>query len=148
MDDDIQCVNTHGYIGDYGKVKGLHVHWAVFISNLKISFAQVQWMEPIFIPFVPKSHCISDLYNPLFSFSCHQNDFVVETSLVGTVFNGLSHLSAVAERGQFIVGLLRGLGGNLSFKTRQEFAKEVWTQYFFILFFLLLLLGQKVTVTV
>lgn len=54
-----------------------------------------------------------------------QNDFVVETSLVGTVFNGLSHLAGVKERGQFIVGLLRGLGGNLKFKTRQEFAKEV-----------------------
>lgn len=59
------------------------------------------------------------------SLSFPQNDFVVETSLVGTVFNGLSHLSAVTERGQFIVGLLRGLGGNLNHKTRQEFAKEV-----------------------
>ncbi|KAM4566457.1 cytoplasmic dynein 2 heavy chain 1 isoform 3-T3 [Odontesthes bonariensis] len=54
-----------------------------------------------------------------------QNDFVVETSLVGTVFNSLSHLNAVTERGQFIVGLLRGMGGNLNFKTRQEFAKEL-----------------------
>lgn len=54
-----------------------------------------------------------------------QNDFVVETSLVGTVFNGLSHLTGVKERGQFIIGLLSGLGGNLKFKTRQEFAKEV-----------------------
>ncbi|XP_037123246.1 cytoplasmic dynein 2 heavy chain 1 isoform X1 [Syngnathus acus] len=52
-----------------------------------------------------------------------QNDFVVETSLVGTVLNGLSHLSAVTMRGQFIIGLLRGLGGNLNLKTRQEFAK-------------------------
>lgn len=65
--------------------------------------------------------------------SFHQNDFVVETSLVGTVFNGLSHLSAVTERGQFIVGLLRGLGGNLNLKTRQEFAKEVRTPVFFVL---------------
>lgn len=54
-----------------------------------------------------------------------QNDFVVETSLVGTVFNALSHLSAVNERGEFLVGLLRGLGGNLNLKIRQEFAKEV-----------------------
>ncbi|KAM9801492.1 cytoplasmic dynein 2 heavy chain 1 [Neosynchiropus ocellatus] len=54
-----------------------------------------------------------------------QNDFVVETSLVGAVFNGLSHLSSVNERGQFLVGLLRGLGGNLNLKTRQEFAKEL-----------------------
>lgn len=63
----------------------------------------------------------------------YQNDFVVETSLVGTVFNGLSHISTVTERGQFIVGLLRGLGGNLNLKTRQEFAKEVRTPVFFAL---------------
>lgn len=73
---------------------------------------------------------------PLFAF--HQNDFVVETSLVGTVFNGLSHLNAVTERGQFIVGLLRGLGGNLNLKTRREFAKEVRTPLF--------LYGQRTTV--
>ncbi|KAG5269301.1 hypothetical protein AALO_G00200500 [Alosa alosa] len=54
-----------------------------------------------------------------------QNDFVVETSLVGTVMNGLSHLSGVRERGQFVVSLIRGLGGNLNLKSRQEFAKEV-----------------------
>lgn len=56
-----------------------------------------------------------------------QNDFVVETNLVGTVLNGLSHLNAVMVRGQFIIGLLRGFGGNLNLKTRQEFAKEVST---------------------
>lgn len=44
---------------------------------------------------------------------------------MGTVFNGLSHLNAVTERGQFIVGLLRGLGGNLNLTKRQEFAREV-----------------------
>ena len=49
----------------------------------------------------------------------------METSLVGTVLNGLSHLSGVTERGQFLVGLIRGLGGNLHLKTRQELAKEV-----------------------
>lgn len=54
-----------------------------------------------------------------------QNDFVVETSLVGTVMNGLSHLHGSTDRGQFIINLLRGLGGNLNMKSRQEFAKEV-----------------------
>lgn len=54
-----------------------------------------------------------------------QNDFVMETSLVGTVLNSLSHLNAVSERGEFIVGLLRGIGGNLNLKTRHELAKEV-----------------------
>lgn len=51
---------------------------------------------------------------------------------MGTVFNGLSHLNAVTERGQFIIGLLRGLGGNLNLKTRQEFAKEVRISVFFV----------------
>ncbi|GAA6081005.1 cytoplasmic dynein 2 heavy chain 1 isoform X1, partial [Tachysurus ichikawai] len=50
---------------------------------------------------------------------------VVETSLVGTVLNGLSHLGGVSERGEFIVGLICGLGGNLQLKSRQEFAKQV-----------------------
>lgn len=50
---------------------------------------------------------------------------------MGTIFNGLSHLSAVTDRGQFIVGLLRGLGGNVNLKTRQEFAKEVRKLCFF-----------------
>lgn len=54
-----------------------------------------------------------------------QNDSVVETSLVGTVLNGLSHLHGCTDRGQFIISLLRGLGSNLNMKSRQEFAKEV-----------------------
>lgn len=60
---------------------------------------------------------------------------------MGTVFNGLSHLNGVTERGQFIVGLLRGLGGNLNLKTRQEFSKEVRTPVCF-------LHGQRVTVRI
>ncbi|XP_068440329.1 cytoplasmic dynein 2 heavy chain 1 isoform X1 [Clinocottus analis] len=68
---------------------------------------------------------LGDYFQRALDWVIKQNDFVVETSMVGTVFNGLSHLRAVTERGQFIVGLLRGLGGNLNLKTRQEFAKEL-----------------------
>ncbi|XP_041658498.1 cytoplasmic dynein 2 heavy chain 1 isoform X2 [Cheilinus undulatus] len=68
---------------------------------------------------------LGDYFQRALDWVLKQNDFVVETSLVGTVFNGLSHLNGVTERGQFIVGLLRGLGGNLNLKTRQEFAKEL-----------------------
>ncbi|XP_071781183.2 cytoplasmic dynein 2 heavy chain 1 [Centroberyx gerrardi] len=68
---------------------------------------------------------LGDYFHRALDWVLKQNDFVVETSLVGTVLNGLSHLSAVTERGQFIVSLLRGLGGNLHLKTRQEFAKEL-----------------------
>lgn len=72
------------------------------------------------------------LYFTMYFFFNSKNDFVVETSVVGTILNGLSHLNAVTERGQFIVGLLRGLGGNVNFKTRQEFAKEVRFPPFFV----------------
>lgn len=54
-----------------------------------------------------------------------QNDYVVETSLVGTVMNALSHLHGCRDHDQFIINLIRGLGGNLNMKSRLEFTKEV-----------------------
>lgn len=54
-----------------------------------------------------------------------QNDYVVETSLVGTVMNGLSHLHGCKDHDQFIINLIRGLGGNLNMKSRLEFTREV-----------------------
>lgn len=49
----------------------------------------------------------------------------METTLVGTVLNGLSHLHGVHDRAQFTLGLIRGLGGNLSERTKSDFAREV-----------------------
>ena len=52
--------------------------------------------------------------------------------MVGTVFNGLSHIKGAASKGEFVVGLIRGLGGNLSEADRVAFAKELFqvaTQY-------------------
>ena len=57
------------------------------------------------------------------------NDSVIETSLVGLVLNGLSHLAGVTNRLQFGVALVRGLGGNLMPGTRENFAKEVSRYY-------------------
>uniref|UniRef100_A0A672SSD2 Dynein cytoplasmic 2 heavy chain 1 n=1 Tax=Sinocyclocheilus grahami TaxID=75366 RepID=A0A672SSD2_SINGR len=68
---------------------------------------------------------LNDYFHRALDWALKQSDFVVDTSLVGTVLNGLSHLRGVRERGQFVVGLIRGLGGNLTLKCRQEFAKEV-----------------------
>ncbi|XP_037534395.1 cytoplasmic dynein 2 heavy chain 1-like [Nematolebias whitei] len=68
---------------------------------------------------------LGDYFQKALNWVLKQNDFVVETSLVGTVMNSLSHLNAVNERGQFIIGLLRGMGGNLNIKTRHELAKEL-----------------------
>ncbi|KAM4743047.1 cytoplasmic dynein 2 heavy chain 1 isoform 3-T4 [Anableps anableps] len=70
---------------------------------------------------------LGDYFQRALDWVLKQNDFVVETSLVGTVLNSLSHLNAVSERGEFIVGLLRGIGGNLNLKTRHELAKELLT---------------------
>ncbi|KAK3531386.1 hypothetical protein QTP70_018186, partial [Hemibagrus guttatus] len=68
---------------------------------------------------------INDYFQRALSWVFTQGECVVETSLVGAVLNGLSHLRGVTERGEFIVGLIRGLGGNLQLKSRQEFAKQV-----------------------
>uniref|UniRef100_A0A8C5PP60 Cytoplasmic dynein 2 heavy chain 1 n=1 Tax=Leptobrachium leishanense TaxID=445787 RepID=A0A8C5PP60_9ANUR len=69
---------------------------------------------------------IGDYFEKGLNWVLKQNDFVVETSLIGTVMNGLSHLHACTDRSQFIIGLIRGLGGNLSMKSRHAFAKEVF----------------------
>ncbi|KAK6296185.1 hypothetical protein J4Q44_G00338980 [Coregonus suidteri] len=70
--------------------------------------------------------CRSNLENWMGDYFHRGLDWVLkQTSLVGTVLNGLSHLSGVTERGQFVVSLIRGLGGNLNLKSRQDFAKEV-----------------------
>lgn len=45
--------------------------------------------------------------------------------MVGVVLNGLSHLSGTRDKTEFSVRLVRGLGGNLSVRTRENFAKEV-----------------------
>ena len=50
---------------------------------------------------------------------------MVGTSLVGVVKNGLSQLHGVTSRAQFLVALLRGLGGNLTQSSRLMFAKQV-----------------------
>jgi len=54
-----------------------------------------------------------------------QGELVVETSLVGNVLNGLSHFHRVRDRAQFAMCLIRGLGGNLTEASREEFAKQV-----------------------
>ncbi|CAH2225380.1 cytoplasmic dynein 2 heavy chain 1 [Pelobates cultripes] len=70
---------------------------------------------------------IGDYFEKGLNWVLIQNDFVVETSLIGTVMNGLSHLHGCTDRSQFIISLIRGLGGNLSTKSRTAFAKEVFS---------------------
>jgi dynein heavy chain 2 len=68
---------------------------------------------------------INEYFFDAFNWIIKQGDFVVETTLIGTVLNGLSHLHSVHDRSLFTLGLIRGLGGNLNEKTRETFAREV-----------------------
>ncbi|UJR10563.1 hypothetical protein I4U23_014763 [Adineta vaga] len=68
---------------------------------------------------------INDYFFEAFKWIIEQNDFVVETTLIGTVLNGLSHLHGVHDKALFALGLMRGLGGNLPEKTKETFAREV-----------------------
>ncbi|XP_042221258.1 cytoplasmic dynein 2 heavy chain 1-like isoform X2 [Homarus americanus] len=51
----------------------------------------------------------------------------VDTTLVGWVLNGLSHLNEVTSKAHFALALVRGLGGNLPETTREAFAREVYS---------------------
>lgn len=55
-----------------------------------------------------------------------QRDMVVETTTVGTVLNGLSQVADATSKGEFVCGLIRGLGANLTVTDRISFAKELF----------------------
>jgi len=68
---------------------------------------------------------INEYFFSAFNWIIKQGDFVVETTLIGTVLNGLSHLHGIHDKALFTLGLIRGLGGNLNEKTKEAFAREV-----------------------
>ncbi|KAI0210442.1 Cytoplasmic dynein 2 heavy chain 1 [Lamellibrachia satsuma] len=70
---------------------------------------------------------VEDYFYRALELVLRQTDFVVDTSLVGMVMNGLSHLKNVGTKAQFAVCLIRGLGGNLSEASRENLAKEVYS---------------------
>lgn len=53
-------------------------------------------------------------------------DLVVDTTTVGTILNGLSHVAAASTRSEFVVALIRGLGANLGVSSRTAFAKSLF----------------------
>lgn len=55
-----------------------------------------------------------------------KNESVVDSTLVGTVMNGLSQIKDCKTRQEFICGLIRGIGGNLSPPVRANLAKEIF----------------------
>ena len=53
-------------------------------------------------------------------------EYVVDTTLVGTIMNALAQLKDATTRHEFICALIRGIGGNISFSNRVSLAKEVF----------------------
>ena len=69
---------------------------------------------------------LDDFFDKALDYVVNMRSFVVETTLVGTIMNGLSCISGVSTKLGFLVGLIRGLGGNLSISDRSSLAREVF----------------------
>jgi hypothetical protein len=50
---------------------------------------------------------------------------ITETTKVGCCNNGLAYLTGAESKGQFVFGLMQGLGGNFNYKDRADFYKYV-----------------------
>lgn len=72
------------------------------------------------------SSWIDDIFFRALDYVLNQ-EVVVETTMVGTVLSGLSQIQNCADKNQFLCGVIRGLGGNLSPAARQKFGKELFT---------------------
>jgi dynein heavy chain 2 len=69
---------------------------------------------------------LDDLFYRALDYVVALGAFVVETTLVGTVLNGLGGVGGATSKLAFVAGLVRGLGGNLGVGDRTAFAKEVF----------------------
>ncbi len=68
---------------------------------------------------------IEDYYYTALDWVLKNGDTITDTTLVGLVVTGLSHLIGTETKAEFTCGLVKGLGSNLALETRTKFAKEV-----------------------
>ncbi|KAJ3025524.1 UNVERIFIED_CONTAM: Cytoplasmic dynein 2 heavy chain 1 [Siphonaria sp. JEL0065] len=68
---------------------------------------------------------IKDYFFRALDWILQNGDAVVETTKAGIIFNGLSHVTKITEKIEFIYGLIRGLGANLQIDNRITFGKEL-----------------------
>ena len=71
------------------------------------------------------SQLLDDYFHRALAFVL-KHDMVVDTTLVGTVNNGLTAIHGATCKGEFICGLIRGLGGNLSLADRAKLGSELF----------------------
>jgi dynein heavy chain 2 len=53
--------------------------------------------------------------------------YILDTTLVGTIMNGLSQVKGAKSKQEFLCGLVRGLGGNLGMAEREVFARDLFS---------------------
>jgi dynein heavy chain 2 len=69
---------------------------------------------------------IDELFYKSLDYVLYSCDTIVDTTLVGTIMNGLSQVKNSKSKQEFICGLIRGLGGNLSLPQRALLGKEIF----------------------
>ena len=89
---------------------------------------------------------IDDYFFKALDFVLKRNDFSVETTLVGAVLSGLSHLKGVTVKAEFACALIRGMGSNLNEDSKVALAKEVLSVYLFCFCLCLYINNQSVKV--
>lgn len=55
------------------------------------------------------------------------SELMIKCSKVGIVLNGISHLTNVKSKTEFLFALLKGFGSNLSDDSKKQYAKELWS---------------------
>jgi hypothetical protein len=68
---------------------------------------------------------IDEYFYANFDYATKSTERVIDTSLVGLLFNALSHLNGAVSVADFAVRLTRGLTGNCSAAQRADIAKQV-----------------------
>lgn len=69
---------------------------------------------------------LEELFHQALAWVQEKGEAVVASTKVGLVSTCLSHLEGATAKGDFIMGLIRGMGSNLDIPTRAEFATAVF----------------------
>jgi dynein heavy chain 2 len=100
----------------------------IFLSDDDLDVTRIvqRWVSSVSSDLKPQMLIwINELFYKALDFVV-KSENVIHTTIVGTVMNGLSQIKQCKTKEEFICGLIRGLGGNLSLQSRQVLAKEVF----------------------
>ena len=69
--------------------------------------------------------CIELYFYSCLDFVVNSDEFIIDCSPVGILYNGLSHVLYVNSREEFAIAMIRGFGSNLQAKARSKFSLHV-----------------------